>query len=107
MPIDIDILLFGIAVLSVSYSIICSFLQERKGKKLLRWVKMQYPEMWKSIPWALRYIVTSDIGLRRIQRAQQIDNAFFNEEYVAIKKYNKHIWLSLFCSGALLLLISL
>lgn len=105
MSIDTDMLLLAIAMLFLFYAIICSYLQECKGKKLLRWLKIQYPEVWISIPWALRHIVTSNTGLLRIHRAQQVDNAFFNEEYAAIRKYDKRIILSLFCSGALLLLI--
>jgi len=106
MSIDTDMLLLGLAILALFYSIILSHLQERKGKKLLRWVKMQYPDVWLSMPWALRHMVTSYIGLLRIKRAQQIDNAYFNEKYAEMKQCDTQIFLSLFCSGAILLLIS-
>lgn len=105
MPLNTDMLLLGIAMLLLFYAIICSYMQECKGRELLRWVKTQYPEVWISTPWILRHIVTSYMGLLRIHRAKQIDNAFFNEEYAAVRKYDKRIILSAVCSGVLLLLI--
>ena len=101
----VSTLLFMMAGLSILYSISISLVLDCKAKKLAQRVKANYPETWMSLPWILRKIVKTDIGLRRLHRAQLIDNALFAEEYNALHKYDRHIWLSLFCSLAFLVLV--
>ena len=98
-------LLLMMAGLSVLYSIIFSLLQDCRARKLAQWVKVEYPEAWMSLPWILRKIVKADIGLRRLHRAHVIDSTIFREGYNVLQKYDRHIWLSLFCSLALLLIV--
>jgi hypothetical protein len=102
---SIAIVLFGIAVLCGLYSISCSILQEIKARKLARWVKEQYPDAWKSLPWILRTIIRAEVGLRQIQQSQLVNDAVFNEGYAAVQKYNRHVWLSLLSSLVLLIIV--
>jgi hypothetical protein len=107
MRTSISTILFGISILAILYTIVSSFLQERKARGLLRWVKEHYPSTWNALPWIVRKIMRADFGLQQIHRAQLIDNAYFKEGYAVVQKYNKHIWLSLLGSLILLIIIGI
>jgi hypothetical protein len=107
MRTSITTILFGISILSILYTIVSSFLQERKARGLRRWGKEQHPNAWNSLPWIVRKIMKADIGLQQIHSAQLIDDAYFKGGYAVVQKYNKHIWLSLLGSLLLLIIVSI
>lgn len=82
-------------------------MQEMKARKLRRWVKERHPGAWNSLSWLVRNIIRADFGLQRIHRAKLIDDAYFEERYADVQKYNKHIWLSLLGSLILLIIVGL
>jgi len=107
MRTSISTILFGISILSILYTIVSSFLQERNARGLRRWVKEQHPSAWNSLPWIVRKIMKADIGLQQIHSARLIDDAYFKEGYAVVQKYNKHIWLSLLSSLILLIIVGI
>jgi hypothetical protein len=94
--------LIGLMCASALYAFICSILQDRKANRLSEWVQKHYPDIWKSLPWIFRKLIKRDAALRRINHFNLIRDKVFEENYAAVRYYDRHILLSIFAGLAFL-----
>ena len=98
-------ILLAIAALAALWTFISKTKMERRGSRLVDWIRQNYREAWAALPWVYRYIFR-DRGLAELARRNAISDPDFAREYGKIAPFRRHILISgIIAAGAIALIV--
>jgi hypothetical protein len=97
-------ILLAIAALAALWTFISKTKLERRGSRLIDWIRQNHREAWAALPWVYRYIFR-DRGLAELARRNAISDPDFAREYGKIVPFRRHILISGIIAGGAIAVI--
>ncbi|NIP38734.1 MAG: hypothetical protein GWO07_08340 [Candidatus Dadabacteria bacterium] len=82
-----------VMAISVIYAYIQQIKKDNRAEKLELWVKDNYPDIYKTLPWFQRKLLKSEVSLVIINTKKLIDDNDFYEMYRQVKSFDKKIYI--------------